>query len=405
MSPPLFLLVLRSFFLLSYTTTSSTFVSHTMSPATQLLLTTYQSPSQQSSSSPPTVALILALAISIQTAVSHGANLPIPIAQYGTVAISAWTQFLSAVDILILRRVTYEEHVDWRTLTPSQRSIWHAICFALCLPNNTRLLGIKRQINHVHSFYDCTGPIPTPSRAKFLRMRTCTLISSLLVAALGLVCTTTCSASSRSWPVLGTRATLATVLNQTPSDLLHPASLTKSPRVQFYLYALFLGSIFLLHKIGYTLYSLVAVGLNFSPPEHWPSFYGASSEAWTMRRFWGNFRRQVFCSFLDSNVNFVVSLLGLRRQSLVSRYTRYIICFLISGFLHLALDHALGIRGSHLLSVMITFLLQPIAFAIEDLKASAIHLGGGLHLLELAVLGFSAFETGDFAGCLGRIQP
>jgi hypothetical protein len=172
-------------------------------------------------------------------------------------------------------------------LTTPERSIWQAICFAVCLPNNTRLLGTKWQISHVYRFYNCSGPMPIPSRPKFLRMRTCTLISSVLVAAVCLVCTTTCSASSWSLIPRPSRATLTTVLNQNASELLHPASLTKSPGVQFYLYALFLGSIFLLHKIGYTLYSIVAVGCNLSPPEHWPPFYGAPSEAWTMRRFWG----------------------------------------------------------------------------------------------------------------------
>jgi hypothetical protein len=275
---------------------------------------------------PAAVALILALAISIQLAVSHGASVPVSIAQYGTVAISAWTQVFSAVDILILRRVTFEEHVAWvhdqkrdqdkkgdkdndskakairngehkhRTSTTLQRStIWQAICFALCLPNNTRLLGTKWQISHVYRFYDCSGPMLTPSRAKFLRMRTCTLISSLLVVAVCLAYNTACPSSpyssispftSWAWPAFPTRATLAAVLNQCPSDLLHPASLKISPGGQLYLYTLFLGSIFLLHKIGYTFYSIVAVGLSLSSPEHWPPFYGAPLEAWTMRRFW-----------------------------------------------------------------------------------------------------------------------
>jgi hypothetical protein len=241
---------------------------------------------------------------------------PVPIAQYGTVAITAWTQVFNAIDILLLKRVTYEEHVVWVSKrnqdrgrdnnekvkaigdsgtgnkqgvpTPRQGSIWEAMYFAICLPNNTRLLGTKWQISSVYSFYDCFGPIPTPSRAKFLRVRACTLISSLLVGAVCLVyIIAPCSNSSSSWLPIPSRATLATVLQQTPSELLHPASLTKSPGVQFYLYALFIGSVFLLHKVGYTFYSLVAVGCHLSPPEHWPPFYGAASEAWIVRRFWG----------------------------------------------------------------------------------------------------------------------
>ncbi|KAJ0426900.1 membrane bound O-acyl transferase family-domain-containing protein [Aspergillus carlsbadensis] len=401
-----------------------------MFPSTQLLLTTYQaslptilcitiqyvlgyvilgfiatfSPAT-SCLRPTAVTLLLALAISIQLAVSHASGLPVPIAQFGAVAISAWTQVFSALDILIHKRVTYEEHVVWVNrdqdkdedkennsskekvirnggskqripTTPERSSICQAVYFALCLPNNTRLLGTKWQISPVYSFYDCSGPIPTPSRAKFLRMRACTLISSVLVGAVYLVYNrATCSNSSLSsycsWVPFPfpSRATLTTVLNQIPSELLHPASLAlpKSPGVQFYLFTLFLGSIFLLHKIGYTIYSLVAVGCNLCPPEHWPPFYGAPLEAWTMRRFWGNFWHQSFCSFLHSSTDFVVATLGLERNSLISRYTRYTICFFISGFLHLTLDHALGIRGSDLLGVMITFLLQPIAFGIEDL--------------------------------------
>ncbi|KAL3486108.1 hypothetical protein BJX62DRAFT_242264 [Aspergillus germanicus] len=250
---------------------------------------------------PAAVALILALTISIQTAVSHGASLPVPVAQYGTVAISAWTQVFSAADILILRRLTFEEHVAWvhnhnrdndkdgdkdnnskakvarngenkhgTSTTPQRSTIWHAVCFALCLPSNTRLLGTKWQINSVYRFYDCSGPIPTPSQAKFLRMRARSLISSLLLTAMCLLYSTTCPQTYHH-PGPGPLSK--------PSDLLHPASLTKYPGGQFYLYALFLGSIFLLHKIGYTLYSLVAVRWNLSPPEHWPPFYGAPSEA------------------------------------------------------------------------------------------------------------------------------
>jgi hypothetical protein len=91
------------------------------------------------------------------------------------------------------------------------------------------------------------------------------------------------------------------------------------------------------------------------------------------RRFW----HQAFRSFLTSNADYVVSKLPFTLSSghnrtttriarIPSRYARYTLCFLISGLIHHLFD--LGIRiPPNESGALRVFIVQPLAFAIEDI--------------------------------------
>lgn len=84
-------------------------------------------------------------------------------------------------------------------------------------------------------------------------------------------------------------------------------------------------------------------------------------------------------------------------MTVISRYMCYFLCFLISGLINVSLDLATGISLDDT-GAMALFLVQPIAFAVEDVasylwypyrghsckEATGLFLGVGLFFLDLA---------------------
>ncbi|KAJ5612757.1 hypothetical protein N7510_005951 [Penicillium lagena] len=289
----------------------------------------------------PAIAIILGLALSIQNAIQHAPNVPIPLR--GILAMGAWIQVFNSHDILVHRRINYTEHIEWKKERGSI-AIGDAIWFALSIPNNFRRLDTKWQIIPVYSFDGNPGKIPT--RGKFFRERFRSIVLICCTALfLFLIC------SYLDW--IPKQNDIFSLLDK--RSLLLNASWQTLP-TQIHLFLFFIITIFLLHKAIYALLSVAAVFLHLSSPAHWPPFQASAREAWSIRRFWG---------FLPSNADFIISVFPLRPNTITYRYVRYFLCFFVSGMIHLLLDIAIGISLDDT-GAMVFLPVQPIAFAVED---------------------------------------
>lgn len=115
----------------------------------------------------------------------------------------------------------------------------------------------------------------------------------------------------------------------------------------------------------FALMSMIAVGLRLSEPRFWPPLFAAPSEAYSIRRFWGNTWHQILRRVLGKPVSFICHDILDIQDDFVARYIKLYLVFLISGLLHAAMDVGGGIpfeqQGS------IRFLVsQALGIAAED---------------------------------------
>ncbi|KAL6235275.1 hypothetical protein BDW75DRAFT_230456 [Aspergillus navahoensis] len=131
-----------------------------------------------------------------------------------------------------------------------------------------------------------------------------------------------------------------------------------------------IGSWFI--EVHYRILSLVSVGLGVSLPHQWPPLFGSINEAYTLRRFWGNFWHQLFRWPMQGISSFACrDILRLPRPSLVERYMNIALVFVISSSLHLAIDGRAGIMLPQT-GALRCFLIQPVGIMLED-GVRAIH--------------------------------
>ncbi|KAL3482655.1 membrane bound O-acyl transferase family-domain-containing protein [Aspergillus germanicus] len=318
---------------------------------------------------PIAVAAILALAISIQFAVQHAANIPIPVR--GILAMGAWIQVFNSLDILLHTRITYTDHIEWQKEKNHRAGLKLApamtpLRFSLTIPNNFRRVNTKWQITPLYSF-NIGSPGTTPGRAEFLIAR---LKSILLLSGTALFLFI--AGSYQNW--IPKQRDLLLLDLEKHGFLLYTSWESVLTQIHPVLY--FIITLFMLHKTLYNLISIAAVSLRLSYPANWPPFQASPREAWTVRRFWRQFWHQSFRAFLTANTDFfITSTPGPsptpRRGSIrtiPSRYVRYFICFGISGLIHLLMDLAVGIP-LHDSGAMQFLLIQPLAFAVEDVAA------------------------------------
>ncbi|KAL4783350.1 membrane bound O-acyl transferase family-domain-containing protein [Aspergillus varians] len=116
----------------------------------------------------------------------------------------------------------------------------------------------------------------------------------------------------------------------------------------------------------YRILSLISVGLGVSSPHQWPVLFGAITEAYTLRRFWGTFWHQLFRWPMQGISTFLcTSILRLPRRSLVERYAKIIFVFVVSSAIHLAIDGRAGILLPRT-GALRCFLVQPLGIMLED---------------------------------------
>ncbi|KAJ0415692.1 membrane bound O-acyl transferase family-domain-containing protein [Aspergillus carlsbadensis] len=348
---------------------------------------------------PAATATILALATSIQITAQNSTALPFYLQM--TAGLGAWTQFFNSLDILIHRRISYAEHMRWKRVSADADADVHfssrdAVCFTLWLPFNFRRIGTKWQVTPIYAFKGRTSGAGArvlrivPSRVQFIQERVRSVLTDLCATAL-VYCV--CSWLAGSWRGRRRRpgtTELCAILDYTS---LSPLDVPwHSLHALLPISVLLIAAIFTTEKLAYDILSIAAVSLRMSDPVDWPPFQASLREAWTVRRFWGRFWHQAFRSFLTSNADYVMATIARARlalppslscgtnkatrsttsvtspTSITSRYARYTLCFLISGTIHHLFDLGMQIPRTDTGALKV-FLLQPLAFAAEDIAA------------------------------------
>lgn len=127
-----------------------------------------------------------------------------------------------------------------------------------------------------------------------------------------------------------------------------------------------------------SLFCLVYVGFEMYPVRQVPPIWGRLSDAYSVRQFWGKTWHQTLRRPLTSVSNFIMhDFLRFRKGSLFARYSKLLICFLISGAFHYPADLALGIPATQ--SNAITFFATTaLVIMLEDGIQHIFHrIGGG----------------------------
>ncbi|KAK2678416.1 Wax synthase domain [Fusarium oxysporum f. sp. vasinfectum] len=132
----------------------------------------------------------------------------------------------------------------------------------------------------------------------------------------------------------------------------------------FATFGFWLNTFCVIHLINST-FSLLYLSLNLYPVEMLPPIWGRLSEAYSVRRFWGNFWHQTLRRHLTSLSDFLVHGILHVPKGLVARYCKLIVCFFISGALHFPADRALGISAKET-NVINHFLTTALVIMCED---------------------------------------
>ncbi|KAL4810917.1 membrane bound O-acyl transferase family-domain-containing protein [Aspergillus unguis] len=269
-----------------------------------------------------------------------------------------WLQVFNSLDLLLLSKVSYEKHIQWQEEQNTQKAPdrsqepFHKksrLTWAMKLALNYRRINTAHQITYIPRPSSLqSGPLP---RTAFLIQRF--LASALALGALRFFFSTEQASSSEY---------------RGQALVLDEYSLSVGPLLsRTHVVASHILGTFLDHKAVYALLSCCGVGLGFDDPEDWPPNQGPVAGGWSVRRFWGQTWHQTFRVPLSRTADFIVdSVFRLKARTVRARYARFFITFFLSGLLHVPYDRSSGV-GSDKSNVLLFFMLQPVAFAIEEI--------------------------------------
>lgn len=182
-----------------------------------------------------------------------------------TAASLLWVQFLSASDLVLVRRV---HAAQLPQLHGSNSNIFRGIGAAVSLLWNIRRVGTPWQVKNVPS----SAGLQTQSRANFvLRRAAITLLAYLFVDAV------VSMPPPEKDMVQADKADLFSLQNLSAGDLAF-----RSGTVVGYFLTTGILNLFM-NNMG----AIAAVALGLSSPADCPPLYGSFSDAYTIRRFWG----------------------------------------------------------------------------------------------------------------------
>ncbi|KAL2863203.1 wax synthase family protein [Aspergillus lucknowensis] len=119
-------------------------------------------------------------------------------------------------------------------------------------------------------------------------------------------------------------------------------------------------------ELQYRVVSVISVALGISTPQRWPNLFGSITETYTLRQFWGTYWHQLFRWPMTNISSYICrTILRLPRPSLLERYTNILVVFIISAFLHAAMDARAGFWPPKS-GAFRCFLLHPVGIMIED---------------------------------------
>ncbi|WXC56493.1 hypothetical protein SNK03_002427 [Fusarium graminearum] len=266
-----------------------------------------------------------------------------------------WIQFLKSLDDLCLTKVSFgDEETTAKKSPPTSSSTMSRLRFGVSNLWNMRGVGTAHQISKIPSWSSSPATLShVPSRRQEVLRHVKNATLSYLV--------------------------LDVFANQPPPDLenlMSPRNELLFSRLEeidaqealFRLGAVlgfWLNTFCVIHLVN-SVFSLGYLISGLYPVRMLPPVWGRLSDAYTIRRFWGDFWHQTLRRHLTSISDFLVhGLLHMPRGTLIARYCKLIISFFISGALHYPADRALGISVQE--SNAITyFLVTALAIMCED---------------------------------------
>ncbi|EPQ55828.1 hypothetical protein GLOTRDRAFT_105750 [Gloeophyllum trabeum ATCC 11539] len=117
-------------------------------------------------------------------------------------------------------------------------------------------------------------------------------------------------------------------------------------------------------NMNYAALSAVCVALGLSEPRYWPDLFGAWSDSYTVRRFWGRTWHQLMRRYISSIGKFFVYLFGFKKGTNGSSYTQLYVGFTVSGLVHMGGDTMVG--KEYLGASFHFFIAQAMAITAED---------------------------------------
>ncbi|KAF4339467.1 TRI7-trichothecene biosynthesis [Fusarium beomiforme] len=133
-------------------------------------------------------------------------------------------------------------------------------------------------------------------------------------------------------------------------------------------------------QLAIAFISAVSVLLGLCKPEDWPHLFGPVSACSTVRGLWGTFWHRLFRKALTGWGDFIPDrVLGLRRGTLISRYTRLTLTFFTSALMHRCLHYFYRLEAGDWYEMETFFLFQPLAIMFED-AVQAATMGMGITL-------------------------
>ncbi|KAK6723622.1 hypothetical protein SNK04_002468 [Fusarium graminearum] len=266
-----------------------------------------------------------------------------------------WIQVLKSLDDLCLTKVSFgDEETTAKKSPPTSSSTMSRLRFGVSNLWNMRGVGTAHQISKIPSWSSSPATLShVPSRRQEVLRHVKNATLSYLV--------------------------LDVFANQPPPDLenlMSPRNELLFSRLEeidaqealFRLGAVlgfWLNTFCVIHLVN-SVFSLGYLISGLYPVRMLPPVWGRLSDAYTIRRFWGDFWHQTLRRHLTSISDFLVhGLLHMPRGTLIARYCKLIISFFISGALHYPADRALGISVQE--SNAITyFLVTALAIMCED---------------------------------------
>ncbi|KAJ4137168.1 hypothetical protein NW768_002749 [Fusarium equiseti] len=124
---------------------------------------------------------------------------------------------------------------------------------------------------------------------------------------------------------------------------------------------------FVCNRFNNACAAIISLALGLSQPDEWPSLNGPISACCTIRGFWGTFWHQLYRRTLTGWGDFIPDkALGLRRGTLLSRYVRLTLAFLLSGLMHHPMVSVYSLGADDTWSCEKFFLLQAFGIMVED---------------------------------------
>ncbi|KAF3025774.1 hypothetical protein E8E14_014515 [Neopestalotiopsis sp. 37M] len=258
---------------------------------------------------------------------------------------AAWITFLHAAELLVITKATGADVVG---TNPKENSTIARFLTCVSLLCKWRRIGTKWEIKD----------LPKP-RTTMTPTRLRSALQSLLgivLAVLVMDFYTSGSPPDADMIMPGKESLLTRLSNVTAAELAYRAVGTP----------MFLMTPIAGVLLFYNLICLVVVLTGLSGPSECPPLFGSIKNAYSIRQYWGKFYHQCLRKPVSGPADYIIDhIFQLRRGTLLSRYSRLLLAFALSGFIHHMGEIATGISVNES-GQFVFFTAQAVGIMIED---------------------------------------